>query len=1404
MNKFQINLVLILFLFGNLFTVTILHAQYEKDLDKAQASYIEGDYEGAKSDIDKVREKSIKKLGDNNKFIPIALVREGLIQSALGILVDVIPTTEEAVAKSESINGDGTVDHAFILKEASETMIQYGNFQKARIYLTSAQQNFEKSGQMSEELNAELEVLDAQILSGQGFNRDALKLINTQLKYYKDQAAVDAGSKKLNRNADREYATLMITKANTLRKMGDYIRADSAFVATEKWVLDALSKADLNYSLNKYYNTKLLEENGLAVDAAIDMYEKAHLHLLRRFQPSHWLAMELKERITSGYLKEERAPRYSKARSDYEKTTKKNYPSKSVHFIKMDLIELDRRVVINSTRNLESKVTELLGHEAMPQHHTRRIELLDYAYNTAMLKKNYTDAEAHLDEILAIKKELYGEESPVYHLAKLKLANFYVDYTDKFEEASETYQTSFSGFVAGEITDGHIDYIEILNHMATYYEANDYYEEASDILDQALQASRKKYDDEDMAYAVEMEKIGALQIRLGNYEKADESIKIAKKILGSKRSEANPLFFAKTLITEAKLLAINGLYDEAADNLKESEKIRKEVGATFEVTSLSSDEDFAGLLINVGRFGDAERILKKTLKNTERRYGIESRFMIEPLTLMGKLDLLKGDYSEAQRKASRANEISNKIFGEYSTKNAPSLKLLAETHSIIGDYEIAERDITELIDILTARYGEEHVDVANGLSQLALNRFYKGEDLTAVSELFARAEKVIGAKLGSKNPTYAEILKNLAIIYIANGDYDNAFSSLDEAGEIWKDRIGKRNNLNSAVVNILKGDIYYKRKQYDKADNFYSAAKKKYEDFFSRKHPEYVRVMSKLSRTYYMKGDIKRAEKTIEEVLSNYKNFILVYFPALSERQKAKFWNTIKSDYEFYNTLAMKLSSADNTYIGQIYNNALLTKALLLNSSIKIKQRILNSNDEELIGTYNDWLEKKEILTFVLSMSSHELAESGLNPETLNKEVEEIERELSQRSEFGQKSETVTWDLVQNALKPGEVAMEMVRFRYFDHNFTDSVMYAVLYVGHVKKTKPKVILLSNGKDLETRYLKYYRNSMKFRMDDSYSYEAFWKTIHEQIPAGSKIFLSPDGVYNQVNMESMKTEEGQYLLDEANIILVSNTKDIFNTRLNPRVVQEERRATMIGNPTFYLKDEGPLMARASGGTRSKDAQIISQLPGTEIEINELKGMLTRKGWNISDHTEAAATEEFVKNVENPRVLHFATHGFFQTENISEDELELNQTKAFENPLLRTGLLLSGAGDIFNRTDINYNMDNGVLTAYEAMNMSLDQTELVVLSACETGLGEVQAGEGVMGLQRAFMVAGAEAIIMSLFKVSDDATQKLMVKFYEKWLATGNKRQSFLEAKKEIREEFIDPIYWGPFIMIGMTE
>jgi CHAT domain-containing protein len=139
---------------------------------------------------------------------------------------------------------------------------------------------------------------------------------------------------------------------------------------------------------------------------------------------------------------------------------------------------------------------------------------------------------------------------------------------------------------------------------------------------------------------------------------------------------------------------------------------------------------------------------------------------------------------------------------------------------------------------------------------------------------------------------------------------------------------------------------------------------------------------------------------------------------------------------------------------------------------------------------------------------------------------------------------------------------------------------------------------------------------------------------------------------------------------------------------------------------------------------------------------------------------------------------------------------------ENPLMKCGLLLKGAGDILDKTSYNYNIESGVLTAYEAMSLNLDKTDLVVLSACETGLGEISNGEGVYGLQRAFFVAGAKVLIMRMFKMDDEATQKLILGFYKKWLATGNLRQRFIETKKKLPVEYPEPYYWSAFMMIGL--
>ncbi|MFT7034669.1 MAG: CHAT domain-containing protein [Cyclobacteriaceae bacterium] len=1406
MKKNQIILLIVLFTLS-LGDLAFGQSKWEKILDKADDDYEIGDYEDARSKIDNLKKESIKSYGVNSNYFAMAMVLEAKYDVALGILNGVSSTLDSALNMSEGVNGLGSIAHAFILKDASQVMIRFGNFLKADQYLEDGRKIIQEASQMNQDLKASFDVMKAEILVGKGFNRAALELINGSLEYYRERT-LDIGDlkKKQIRERLRDYARMMMFKGNAFRKMGDYLRADSAFVFTNLWILDNLKKSDILYSANQFYNTLLLEENGMEVGAVVDKYEKAYVNTVRKYAPSHYVTVMIQERLIKSYMRNDNGAKLRNMENDFRVTVKKYYGSNSINGIILQTLDYDA-LSGGRDRGLETKVVKFLSTDnIIPKFHSKRVDLLEFAYRVALINGRNENSYNYLKEILEIKKELYGEDSPEYSLTKVKIANYLIDYTESFDLAAEIYQKNFRENLESEITPGHVDYIDILDHLALFYEENDEYELASEILNISLETARRKYDNQDIAYAIELDKIGNLQLKIGKYAEAEKNILEAITILRNRKDEFSEGYFAQALITEATLMALKGEYDEAEENMNYSERIQAHGVKMVETAGIDTNDELAEVYLDIGRYNAAGKLIAKTIESRSKQFSVDSRHLIEPLVLNSRYKMILGEYSEGQKLAQNAYDISVQTFGQVSVKVTPAAMQLAKIYTALGDYAKAEILLEEVIEIRTKQFGNQHVDVARAISDLALVKYYNNDDIYEIEELFRTAEKIVVTSLGGSNPYYAEILKNLAIVFIAEKKYDRAQTMLNASGRIWNARIGKRNNINAATIYMLEGDILYAQRLYDDADNLYEKAKKVYQDFFTNNHPDYVKVLSKLSKTYFMQGNARKAQEALEEVLSNYDEFIKSYFPALSEREKAKFWNTIKQDYEFYNTLVINYSR-DKDLIGTLYNNALLTKALLLNSSIKIRKQIQSSGDQGLIELYADWEAKKETLTNAISMSADQLTERGLDPGSIQKEVEQLEKSISEKSSaFSSQTDAieVTWENVKSALEPDEVALEMVRFRVFDHNFTDSVMYAVMYIENKSsKSKPGLILLKNGEDLEKKYLKYYRNIMKFKIKDERSYDNFWKPIEDVIGKPASVYLSADGVYNQINLEAIALEDGSYILDNSNIVLISNTKDLYFDKLKPREVQEANVAMMFGDPQYYVNSDPGKWTGAASKNRGGNPDVIGRLPGTEEEIRNVKALLREGGWVTEEFMELEATEQKVKDIDNPKIFHIATHGFFQPNiELNAEDIGLKENLIAENPLLKTGLLLSGAGDILNKTSSNFNIDDGILTAYEAMNMNLDQTELVVLSACETGLGEIEAGEGVYGLQRAFLVAGARTIIMSLFKVSDEATQKLMIQFYKNWLETGNKRESFIQAKKTIRDEFKDPIYWGPFIMIGL--
>ena len=359
------------------------------------------------------------------------------------------------------------------------------------------------------------------------------------------------------------------------------------------------------------------------------------------------------------------------------------------------------------------------------------------------------------------------------------------------------------------------------------------------------------------------------------------------------------------------------------------------------------------------------------------------------------------------------------------------------------------------------------------------------------------------------------------------------------------------------------------------------------------------------------------------------------------------------------------------------------------------------------------------------------------------------------------------------------------------------------------KTKPSNYTFNNT---EQYYGSALYNGLWYRIIDILSDNNDYNLINNNL---SKIYFSPEGVYNKINPNVLyDSTSSSFLIDKYDIVYVSNVEDFVHQKENIQLYErpDDLDAVVVGNPTFLLAEDEVVFASNEKQSRAinqdeldslQRGASLSQLPATQTEIDLISRNLKSKGWDVEVISGVDATETRIKSIEAPKILHIATHGlFFEDQEMVKrsNMISTDNKKAAANPMTRSGLNFSGAENTMNGEVLSD--DNGWLNSYEASLLNLRGTELVVLSACETGSGDVQNGKGVYGLQRAITVAGAESLIMSMWKVDDKATQELMTYFYDYWIDKKmTKKEAFKEAQLKIREKYKHPYYWGAFIMLG---
>ncbi|AEE53419.1 CHAT domain-containing protein [Haliscomenobacter hydrossis] len=502
----------------------------------------------------------------------------------------------------------------------------------------------------------------------------------------------------------------------------------------------------------------------------------------------------------------------------------------------------------------------------------------------------------------------------------------------------------------------------------------------------------------------------------------------------------------------------------------------------------------------------------------------------------------------------------------------------------------------------------------------------------------------------------------------------------------------------------------------------------------------------------------------------------------------------------------------------------LFKKSLLLTASQRIRSGILNGTDDKLKERYNNWIDQKDELAYYYTRPRAELVAENIELPQLEARIDSLEKILA-RSNTAYNMTTndlkINWKMVRAALQPGQAALEIVRWQGQLYSPVDSVHYAV-FILTPDRPEPALAFIADGDRLEQVLLEKHLlacTSPQSAAPTSDLYNAVWKNIEPYVKNAKTIFVAADGCFHKINFATLRQPDNTYLADRYNFQPVFSLKDILK---EPGTVVASRSAFLLGNPAFSPEKNTEAATASRSRTIENTAADttdyavynplgilrdlnatrgieLKSLPGSQKEVDDLSALLQRNGWQTTLYTGTKAREEEVKSLRSPRVMHLATHGYFLA-NERAGTAGLSRETVVRNPLLRSMLFFAGAQNTLDRKPLDQK-DDGILTAYEVQNMNLDGTELVVLSACKTGQGKVQNGEGVYGLQRALRIAGAQNLLLSLWDVDDEVGRTFMQTFYEQWLGGKSKPEAFRYTQLAIKAKYPHPFYWAGFILIG---
>jgi len=894
-------------------------------------------------------------------------------------------------------------------------------------------------------------------------------------------------------------------------------------------------------------------------------------------------------------------------------------------------------------------------------------------------------------------------------------------------------------------------------------------------------------------------------------DKLFEAATLEKKEIGP-----NSYWYANTLSYCARLYNETGWYERAYELCKDAVEINKKVFGTSHPAYVSSLSLFAGCNSYLGNYAEALRLATEVLEIRKNVLGIGHTDYAIALDNLANYNSELGNYTEAIRLGTEAMEIIKENFGAEHPDYALSLNNLSGYNSNLGNYAEAIRLANEAMEIWKNVFGKLHPDYATSLGNLANYYSDLGNYAEAV-RLDKEAMKIWMTLLGPENPKYARSLNNLGLYYSFLGNYAEAIRLETEAMGIAKRVFGTEHPIyatllgNLALINSNYGN-------YAEAMRLETEAMGIRKKVFGIKHPKYALSLKNLANYNSGFGNYAEAYKYCQQNTRIIQSHIRKIFSGLSSTLQKSIWERkYADDFNFILPNCIVRCQTDES-ISELYDmTCLFAKGILLNTGIEMRKLILESGDSIMIQKYDTMSKNISIYNKLIEKSQ---SDRYLDADSLNSVIQKQEMELARDSKaYGDYTHnmTIKWKDVQRNLGDNDIAIEFLDFPIIN---TDSTLYVALTLKRGYDSPHMVTLFEKKQLMAIPEDIYYTQTDVSNL--------VWKPLKEELKGIRNIYFAPSGELHRIGIEYLPINGTNVISDKHSLYRLTSTRQLAIVRdrtvgkkniLYGGINYDEKSDVAMSNETSTM---GTSLRGACSRVRVDSLSTrgsFEYLDGTRIETNLIAENMELHRTPYIYYIGKDATEESFKHLDGtkPKAIHIATHGFYFTETMARKIQFTRPTTVLategipqagrfveDKPMTRSGLLFSGCNRAFRHEQIPEGEEDGILTAQEISTLDLRGLDLVVLSACQTGLGEISSGEGVFGLQRGFKKAGANTILMSLDKVDDEATRILMVEFYRNLMNGKTKNQSLQEAQHYLRKvdngKYDDPKYWASFIML----